>query len=68
MNKDQISGRVEEAKGKLKEAAGKVTGSGKLQAEGMVDQAAGKVQKTYGDAKNQVEKADEAARKEAERH
>ena len=68
MNKDQISGRVEEAKGKLKEAAGKVTGSGKLQAEGMVDQAAGKMQKTYGDAKNQVEKADEAARKEAERH
>lgn len=57
MNKDQISGRVEEAKGKVKEAAGKLTGSDKLKAEGLVDQAAGKVQKTYGDAKDQVAKS-----------
>ena len=49
MNKDQVAGRVEEAKGKIKEVAGKVTGSDKLQTEGVVDQAAGKVLKTYGD-------------------
>ena len=49
MNKDQVAGRVEEAKGKMKEVAGTVTGSEKLQGEGVVDQAAGKVQKTYGD-------------------
>lgn len=57
MNKDQVSGRAEEAKGKLKEAAGKVVGSDKLKAEGQVDQAAGKVQKTYGDTKEQVKDA-----------
>ena len=57
MNKDQVAGRVEEAKGKLKEGAGKVVGSEKMQTEGAVDQAAGKVQKTYGDTKEQVKDA-----------
>ena len=57
MNKDQVAGRVEEAKGKLKEATGKVVGSEKMQSEGVVDQAAGKVQKTYGDTKEKVKDA-----------
>ncbi len=57
MNKDQVAGRVEVAKGKLKEAAGKVVGSDKLKTEGVVDQAAGKVQKAYGDTKEQVKDA-----------
>jgi uncharacterized protein YjbJ (UPF0337 family) len=57
MNKDQVAGRVEEAKGKMKEVAGKVTGSEKLQGEGVVDQAAGKVQKTYGDVKEDAKDA-----------
>ena len=48
MNKDQVSGRVEEAKGKIKEVTGKVTGSDKVQTEGLVDHAAGQVQTTYG--------------------
>jgi uncharacterized protein YjbJ (UPF0337 family) len=54
MNKDQVSGRVEEAKGKVKQAAGKVTGNARLKSEGLADQAAGKVQKTFGDAKEEV--------------
>lgn len=57
MNKDQVAGRVEEAKGKLKEVAGNVTGSEKLKTEGLVDQAAGKVQKTYGDVKEKTKDA-----------
>lgn len=57
MNKDQVSGRVEQAKGKLKEVAGKVTGNEKLESEGVVDQAAGKVQSGYGDAKEKVKDA-----------
>ena len=36
---------------------GKVTGSEKLQGEGVVDQAAGKVQKTYGDVKEDAKDA-----------
>ena len=57
MNKDQVAGRVDEAKGKLKEAAGKVVGNEKLQGEGLADQASGKVQKTYGDAKEDTKDA-----------
>ena len=57
MNKDQVAGRVEEAKGKLKEVAGKVVGNEKLEGEGIADQAAGKVQKTYGDIKEKAKDA-----------
>jgi uncharacterized protein YjbJ (UPF0337 family) len=54
MNKDQVKGRVEEAKGAIKETAGRVTGNPDLQDRGTLEKAAGKVQKTYGDAKQQV--------------
>jgi len=54
MNNDQIKGRAEEAKGKIKEVAGRVVGNPDLEAEGDADQVAGKVQKTYGDAKDKV--------------
>ena len=60
MNKDQVKGRAEEAKGSVKDAAGKVLGDREMQAEGKVDKAAGKVQATYGDAK---EKAKDEANK-----
>ena len=56
MNKDQVKGRLEEAKGKVKEVAGKVVGNKRLEAEGDVEQVAGKVQKTYGDMKEQAKK------------
>ncbi|MEO8738783.1 MAG: CsbD family protein [Casimicrobiaceae bacterium] len=56
MNKDQVKGRVEEAKGKAKEVAGKVVGNKKLEVEGDANQVAGKVQKTYGDAKADAKK------------
>jgi uncharacterized protein YjbJ (UPF0337 family) len=54
MNKDQVKGRAEAAKGKIKEAAGKVVDSERLKSEGRIDQAAGKTQATYGDAKENV--------------
>ena len=57
MNKDQVKGRLETAKGDVKEAAGKVVGSNKLKAEGLAEQAAGKVQSTAGDAKAKVASA-----------
>ena len=43
VNKDQVKGVAKQAKGAVKEAAGKVTGSKKLQAEGKADKVAGKV-------------------------
>ena len=57
MNKDQVKGRVEQAKGSVKEATGKAVGNTSLQGEGKVDKAAGKAQATYGDAKEKVKGA-----------
>lgn len=44
MNKDQVKGRVDKAKGTVKEIAGKAVGNKDLEAKG-------KVQKTYGNAR-----------------
>lgn len=57
MNKDQVKGRAEQAKGAVKETTGKVVGNKDLQAEGTVDKAAGKAQATYGDTKEKVKSA-----------
>ena len=57
MNKDQVKGRVEQAKGTVKENAGKAVGNRDLQGEGAVDKTAGKTQATYGDAKQKVKNA-----------
>ena len=51
MNKHQVEGRVDEAKGKVKEVAGRAVGNESLEAEGQVDQVKGKTQSGYGDAK-----------------
>ncbi len=56
MNKDQVKGRVEEAKGSIKEATGKLVGNRDLEAEGTLDKAAGRAQAGYGDAKEKVKK------------
>jgi uncharacterized protein YjbJ (UPF0337 family) len=54
MNKDQVAGRVDQATGKMKELAGKVIASDKLEAEGKAEQISGKVQANFGDAKEAV--------------
>jgi uncharacterized protein YjbJ (UPF0337 family) len=48
MDKDRIDGAAEQAKGTVKELAGKVTGDTKLEAEGKADKLAGKIQSTVG--------------------
>ena len=52
MDKDRIEGSAEQAKGKVKEVAGKVTGDSKLETEGKGDQAKGKIQNTIGGIKD----------------
>jgi uncharacterized protein YjbJ (UPF0337 family) len=52
MDKDRVEGSAEQAKGKLKEVAGKVTGDSKLQSEGQADQVKGKIQNTIGGIKD----------------
>lgn len=64
MNKNQVSGRVEEAKGAVKEVVGKVLGNDRLEVEGKVQKNVGKVEKNVGDAREHVkDKAKEAADK-----
>ncbi|HEY2560609.1 MAG TPA: CsbD family protein [Caldimonas sp.] len=57
MNKDQVKGRVEQAKGNVKENAGKAVGNPNLRDQGSAEKVAGKTQATYGDAKQKVKDA-----------
>ncbi len=50
MNKDQIRGRWEELKGKLKKGYGDATADRPKQAEGAIQEGAGKIQKGVADA------------------
>jgi len=52
MDKDRIEGAAEQAKGKMKEVAGKIVGDSKLEGEGKTDQVAGKIQNTIGGIKD----------------
>lgn len=56
MNKDRIEGVAKQAKGSVKETAGKVTGDAKLQAEGKADKVEGKVQNAVGGMKDAAKK------------
>lgn len=57
MDKDRIQGSFEQAKGKVKEVAGKATGDSKLEGEGKAQQVAGKVQNTVGGLKDAAKEA-----------
>jgi uncharacterized protein YjbJ (UPF0337 family) len=57
VNKDQVEGRVKEAKGKIKEVAGKLVGNEKLQVKGKIQKTLGEAQAKYGDVKQDVKDA-----------
>ena len=50
-------GTTDTAKGRLKQAAGDLTGDGDLRREGKVDEAAGTVKEKIGDAADKVKDA-----------
>jgi uncharacterized protein YjbJ (UPF0337 family) len=52
MNKDQSKGTVDNIKGRVKEAAGALTGDKKTQAEGLAERVKGAAQKKVGDLKH----------------
>jgi uncharacterized protein YjbJ (UPF0337 family) len=52
VDKDRIQGSGEQAKGKVKEVAGKALGDKKMETEGKSDQIAGKIQNTVGGLKD----------------
>ena len=50
MTDEKTEGKVDEGKGRLKEAAGSLTDDNSLKNEGKVDKAAGEVKDKVGDA------------------
>jgi uncharacterized protein YjbJ (UPF0337 family) len=49
--KDRVKGTFHEAKGKVKEMAGKITDNPKLEAKGTAEKIAGKAQEKIGQVK-----------------
>ena len=52
MDKDRVAGTAKEAKGTIKETAGKVLGDAKLTNEGRSEKVEGKVQNAVGGVKD----------------
>jgi uncharacterized protein YjbJ (UPF0337 family) len=52
MHKDEMKGGAKQAKGSIKEAAGKMTGNDRLRAEGAAEKTEGKIQKGVGQVKD----------------
>ena len=57
MDKDRIEGAGHEAKGKIKEVAGKLTGDKKTEAEGTAEKVGGKVQNAVGGIRDKIEES-----------
>jgi uncharacterized protein YjbJ (UPF0337 family) len=66
-NKNEVDGKVGQAKGKAKRAVGKMTNDPDLVAEGDADEAAGKVQDTVGRGARKVGRAIENVGKAVKR-
>ncbi|MDQ3071032.1 MAG: CsbD family protein [Acidobacteriota bacterium] len=57
MNHDELEGKLDRAKGELKQAAGHATNDQDLHDRGVADEASGKVQEGFGKAKRKVGEA-----------
>jgi uncharacterized protein YjbJ (UPF0337 family) len=52
MNKDQVTGKVEQAAGRVKQGIGETIGNQKLANQGVADQVKGAARETWGSAKD----------------
>jgi uncharacterized protein YjbJ (UPF0337 family) len=57
MDREQVKGAAEKAKGAIKDTAGKVTDDKKLQTEGKFDKAKGSAHNVAGDIKDAVKQS-----------
>jgi len=57
INKDQVKGRIQEAKGAIKEAAGKLVGNPSLEVKGNIEKNLGKAQAKVGEFKEELKKS-----------
>jgi len=53
-NKNERDGKIDQAKGKVKQAVGDLTGNDKLKAEGKVDETVGDAKTAIGGAQKKV--------------
>ena len=56
-NRDELNGKKEQVKGKVKQAWGDLTDNEKLRDEGAADEVAGEVQEGFGRARRKVGEA-----------
>jgi uncharacterized protein YjbJ (UPF0337 family) len=54
MNRDELSGKADRLRGRVKQAAGDLTDDERLRDEGIVDEAAGSIQETFGRGRRKV--------------
>jgi uncharacterized protein YjbJ (UPF0337 family) len=57
INKDEVKGKYEQAKGTVKDKAGELTGNERLEAEGEAEHAGGEVREGWGKVKRNVSNA-----------
>jgi uncharacterized protein YjbJ (UPF0337 family) len=57
MNRDELKGKAEKAKGYVKEEAGEILNDPELEAEGRAERAGGKLREGFGKAKEKVRDA-----------
>jgi uncharacterized protein YjbJ (UPF0337 family) len=57
MNRDELKGKAEKAKGYVKEEAGEILNDPELEAEGKAERAGGKLREGFGKAKEKVSEA-----------
>jgi uncharacterized protein YjbJ (UPF0337 family) len=57
MDREHVKAAVDNAKGTVKDAAGKMTGDARLQAEGKMDKAKGAAHNAAGDVKEETRSA-----------
>ena len=57
MNKDELDGKTNQIKGKVKQATGDLTDDEQLHDEGVADEASGKVQEGFGRGRRKVGEA-----------
>ena len=53
-NDDEVKGKADQLKGRVKDAVGRATGDERLRDEGAADEASGEVQETLGKARRKV--------------
>jgi uncharacterized protein YjbJ (UPF0337 family) len=66
MNRDEIKGKAQKAKGFVKDKAGEILNDPQLEAEGEIERAAGTAREGFGRAKRKVQEGIEDVAEEAE--